>query len=261
MPSFRRVELWHDGPADGALVLLHGFCGRPESWDDVVRALQKDRRIAGLTLPGHSSEARIIPQVGAQGFDDAVDGLARLLRGHGLKRVHLAGYSLGARVALRLMIRYPGMFARATLIGVNPGLEREEERAERRRQDGSWADMLRSQGIARFVEAWERQPVLAIRSAVPGPRLAAHRALRLSHDPIALASALELFSLGLMPSAWPELGRVTLPVRLIAGEHDAKFRAIAERMVGSMPEASLELIRDSGHNVLIEQPEALARAL
>jgi 2-succinyl-6-hydroxy-2,4-cyclohexadiene-1-carboxylate synthase len=217
--------------------------------------------IAAIALPGHFAKSRIAASSDAGAFDGAVDDLKAALSRHGLARIHLAGYSLGARVALRLLVRHAEMIARATLVGVNPGLEGDGERVERARTDQAWTAMLRSQGILRFVEEWERQPLLEALSAVPEARMTARRAIRLSHDPIALAAALELLGLARMPNSWPDLPELDLEVKLIAGEHDVKFRAIGERMVRSMRNAILTVVRSAGHDVPFEQPEALASAL
>ena len=48
-----------------------------------------------------------------------------------------------------------------------------------------------------------------------------------------------------------------MPVTLIAGERDAKFRAIAERMAAALPDATLHVVAGAGHAVQLEQPEAV----
>jgi pimeloyl-ACP methyl ester carboxylesterase len=50
-------------------------------------------------------------------------------------------------------------------------------------------------------------------------------------------------------------------VTLIAGEHDEKFRAIAERMAGSIPDARVVIAPGAGHAVHLETPDVIAEAL
>ena len=52
---------------------------------------------------------------------------------------------------------------------------------------------------------------------------------RLRNTPAGLARALRGLGTGALPSLWERLGELTMPVTLIVGERDAKFRAIAER--------------------------------
>ncbi len=52
-----------------------------------------------------------------------------------------------------------------------------------------------------------------------------------------------------------------MPVVLIAGERDAKFRAIAERMAERIPDAQLVTIPDTGHAAHLERPDLVAAAI
>ena len=110
------------------LVLLHGFTGAPASWDGVRRSLDDAIPVLAPALLGHDGTAGS-PAI--RSFDDEVDRLAGAVRGAGLEGAHLAGYSLGGRVALGLLVRHPGRFAAATLIGAHPGLQDPADRAER----------------------------------------------------------------------------------------------------------------------------------
>jgi 2-succinyl-6-hydroxy-2,4-cyclohexadiene-1-carboxylate synthase len=50
-----------------------------------------------------------------------------------------------------------------------------------------------------------------------------------------------------------------MPVLLVAGEHDAKFRALAERMAAAIgPNARTEEVAGAGHAVPLDQPGACA---
>ena len=61
-----------------------------------------------------------------------------------------------------------------------------------------------------------------------------------------------------MPPLWGRLGELAIPVVLVAGERDAKFRAIAERMAAALPDARVEVVGGAGHAVQLERPEAVA---
>jgi 3-oxoadipate enol-lactonase len=56
-----------------------------------------------------------------------------------------------------------------------------------------------------------------------------------------------------------DLGAVTAPTLVAAGEHDKPdFLAIAERLARELPDARLEVIAGAGHLPPLEQPEATA---
>ena len=52
-----------------------------------------------------------------------------------------------------------------------------------------------------------------------------------------------------------------MPVTLIAGERDAKFRAIADRMAAAIPGARLVVAPGAGHAVHSRRPDAVAAAI
>jgi 2-succinyl-6-hydroxy-2,4-cyclohexadiene-1-carboxylate synthase len=85
--------------------------------------------------------------------------------------------------------------------------------------------------------------------------------VRLSRDPARLARTLRAAGLGVMPAFGRALARVTARVDLLVGERDDKFRELARQLVTSLPRVSLELVADAGHNLLLERPEVVARAI
>jgi 2-succinyl-6-hydroxy-2,4-cyclohexadiene-1-carboxylate synthase len=194
-----------------------------------------------VALPGHRG--------GGEVADDWAGNLAAIAARIGRREV-VVGYSLGARVALGLVAA--GHAARAILISVNPGID-DAERAGRRAGDARWAELARGQGIAAFIDAWQAQPLFATQARAPADRRAARRARRLALDPEQLARSLETMGLAEMPDY---RGAVDDRVALIAGAEDAKFVAIAR----ALP-ARLEVIADSGHDPVLEQPAALSQAI
>lgn len=216
-------------------ILLHGFAGDPAGWDDV--ALDAER----IALPGHPG--------GPPVARDWASNLATIASQIGRCDV-VIGYSLGARVALGLVIG--GHAPRAVLISANPGIA-EHERVARRAGDAAWARLARERGIAAFVEAWEAQPLFATQARAPEGRRAARRARRLALDPEQLARSLEAMGLAEMPDY---RAQVDARIALIAGAADPKYLAIAR----ALP-APLTVIADSGHDPVLEQPAALTRAL
>jgi pimeloyl-ACP methyl ester carboxylesterase len=76
-----------------------------------------------------------------------------------------------------------------------------------------------------------------------------------------LAAALRGLGTGVMPSLWDRLGTLDVPVALVVGERDAKFRAIAERMETALPSASLHVVAGAGHAVHLEAPDAVVELL
>jgi 2-succinyl-6-hydroxy-2,4-cyclohexadiene-1-carboxylate synthase len=249
--------VWGDagGPA---VLLLHGFTGTPAAWTEVAASLPDGVLAVAPWLPGHDGDPGWFT---GDTFDDAVAAVARALVRLHSGRWHVAGYSLGGRVALGLLVRHPGLFVSAVVIGASAGLRSAAERQERRAADARWAEMLREEGMERFVAAWEGLPLFASQRALPPARTAAQRACRRRHHPLGLKRSLEVLGLGEMPDLWPALSEVRVPVRLVAGELDGKFTELAHAMAAELPEASVTIVPRVGHNVVLEAPEAIAGML
>jgi pimeloyl-ACP methyl ester carboxylesterase len=52
-----------------------------------------------------------------------------------------------------------------------------------------------------------------------------------------------------------------MPVELVVGERDAKFRAVAERMAAALPDARVAIVPRAGHAAHLERPDVLAAHL
>ena len=244
------------------VLLLHGFTGAPASWDPVVELLGGDVEVHAPPLLGHDPGTvdELLQSTPASFEEEAFAAFVELTTRFGNAPVHLAGYSLGARVALMMMATAPQRFISATLIGVNPGLADEAERAERRAADAKWTELL-ERGIEPFVEAWERLPRGAAPARRPADTRGAQRAARLGHDPRGLALSLRVTGLGEMPNLRPRLPEIDVPVTLMAGGEDPKFRALAAETAALLPRSRVVVVPDAGHNLLLERPEAVAREL
>ena len=170
-------------------------------------------------------------------------------------RFELGGYSQGGRIALHAAFAMPDRVQRLFLMGASPGLENATARAERRRADETLACAAEASTIEDFVSRWARTPVLADQRPEVRADVMADR-MRNTTD--GLAAALRGLGTGSLPSVWHRLRALSVPVELIVGERDAKFRVTAERMVELLPDARLHIVPDAGHAVHRENPDAVA---
>jgi pimeloyl-ACP methyl ester carboxylesterase len=81
------------------LVLLHGVGHRRQAWDAVVGLLAPDRELILVDLPGHG-ESPPLAAAGRPAVPVMLESVLGLLDELGLDRPHLAGNSLGGRLAL-----------------------------------------------------------------------------------------------------------------------------------------------------------------
>ena len=245
------------------LVLLHGFTGSGETWDALRAALagQAPRLTTiAVDLPGHGRSGA--PDDPARyALDRVADDLARVLDALAVARAAVLGYSMGARAALHVALRHPGRVAALVLESASPGVDDPAERAARRAADGALADAIERDGVAAFVERWERLPLWASQAALPEATRAALRAQRLGNRPRGLANSLRGAGAGAAPPVTGRLGAMGAPALLVAGALDAKYVAIGEAMERAMPRARLVVVPGAGHAVHLERPAAFAEAV
>jgi 2-succinyl-6-hydroxy-2,4-cyclohexadiene-1-carboxylate synthase len=232
------------------LVLLHGFTQTGRSWQAIAHALAGRYRPATPDLPGHGDFAERRPA-----SFTACDAYLRALAD---RPVTLVGYSMGGRVALHAAISLGERVRRLVLIGASPGLADAGERVARAADDAALADRIEAIGIDAFVAEWGAQPLFdgiprGVTDFIDGDRR--------RNTAAGLAAALRGLGTGVMPPLWDRLGELAMPVELVVGERDAKFRAIAERMGERIPDARVHVVPGAGHVAHLEAPDTLVELL
>lgn len=238
-------------------LLLHGFTGSPQSWAPVVTHARLGAPLLVPTLMGHGGDwqGRRLDTL-----EDEITRIVTLVLGAERPRL-VCGYSMGARVALNLLVSHPGLFDAAVLIGVHPGLADEAARIQRRKADSKWIRLLRDEGLAPFVAEWEAQPLFQSQRELPAEARDAQREVRLGHDAEGLARSLEALGLAEMRDVRPELGSLELPIQLVAGSLDFKFCEIARMLAAESDRIDLQIVDGVGHNVVLEAPAQVAAIL
>jgi 2-succinyl-6-hydroxy-2,4-cyclohexadiene-1-carboxylate synthase len=236
------------------LVLLHGFTQTGQAWGPVVDALASLGSPWPIVLPdapGHGGSAGVEADLW-----ETADLLADLVP----DAAFWSGYSMGGRAALHVALAYPQLVERLVLISTSAGIEDTAEREARAAADEALARQLEDVGVGPFLEDWLAQPLFATMTS-------AQAALdqRRANTAAGLASSLRRAGAGAQAPLWDrlaELARRSLPVLVIAGELDARYRGHAERMVAAIgPTASLVVIEGAGHACPLERPAAVASAL
>jgi 2-succinyl-6-hydroxy-2,4-cyclohexadiene-1-carboxylate synthase len=234
-----------------SVVLLHGFSGTGRAWDGVGARLEREGyRPLAPDLPGHGTASECDPPITFASCVSHV--LARAP-----ERFTLCGYSLGGRIALHVALSAPQRVSRLVLVSTSAGIEDAAERAERRRADGQLAAELETMPFGDFIERWRAQPLFAEEPPEVG-RLAREDQRR--NRPVALAAVLRGIGTGEMAPLWDRLGQLRMPVAVVVGERDGKFRELGERMVQLLPDANLAVIA-GGHVLPLENPSAVGQVI
>ncbi|MBA3878043.1 MAG: 2-succinyl-6-hydroxy-2,4-cyclohexadiene-1-carboxylate synthase, partial [Anaerolinea sp.] len=239
-----RWEVRARGSGD-PLLLLHGFTGRGTAWGSHAAAFARSFRTIVVDLPGHG-RTEIHNDLARIGVERTADDLAAILTRLEAVPARVLGYSLGARVALRLAVAHPDVVARLVLESPSAGLASAAERLSRRRADAALADALERDGIEAFVDAWERQPIFAGHAALSTRRAARIRRIRLGNRAAGLATSLRAAGQGAMAPLHDRLRSVRAPTLVIAGGLDTVGRARAEAVAAGVRGARLAIVDGAG---------------
>src|SRR5262249_6294278 len=241
-------EVWGSGPP---LVLVHGFTGSIDTWVPARTLLGSRHRVVAVDLPGHG---RSPAPPRAWRLPDVARAIVTTLDRFDIARAAWLGSSLGGRVALHAAVTQPSRVERLVLESSSPGIADPGERAARAAADEALAARLERDGLAAFVDAWMAQPLFATQRALDPAARARERALRLQHSPAGLAAALRSFGAGAQEPLWDCLPALRMPVLLVTGADDHRYRALAVAMAARVPCARVAVVPEAGHAVHLENP-------
>jgi len=225
------------------LTFIHGFMGLPCDWDD-VRAALTEFETSGV-------EIGLAPD-----WQSSVRQLAKAIPSRSI----LVGYSMGARLALGVATESPEKVAGLIFVSGNPGLETLQAREQRREADERVAARIEVEPLLQFLTDWYRGSVFA---ALPEELRRLEIATKLVRPSSHWPAILRTNSVSQQPNYWPRLKELTMPTLVVAGELDEKYRKIAQRIQQecSSPKLSAKVVRNCGHIVHREQPEAFCKLI
>jgi len=240
------------------VTLLHGFTQSGRSWQEIISKMPAGWMWIVPDLRGHG-ETRTRP--GAPCSMGACLRDLEMLWDHlGVARTHLAGYSMGGRLALHVAAKRPERILSLLTIGAHAGLE-EEAREGRRRGDEALAERIEKDGLEAFVNHWSSLPLFAGLER-RGPAFVAQvRAERMTNHVAGLTCSLRGMGAGVMEPLWSELSNLSFPCTFVAGQLDHGYVTSARRLAATVPDGRVEVVPRAGHTVHQERPEAFARLL
>jgi 2-succinyl-6-hydroxy-2,4-cyclohexadiene-1-carboxylate synthase len=237
------------------LVLVHGFTASAAGWGNHLDIFASwGLRVLALDMLGHGkSDAPGDPA--RYSIEHCQRDILAMLEELGVRKGEaiLLGYSMGGRIAL--YTAFSGFFRALILESASPGLADPNEREQRRMSDEVLAASIEREGIAAFVERWERLPLFASQARLPQEVREKLHTQRLRNSARGLAQSLRGVGTGVQPALHARLPTLHIPVLLIAGELDTKFCAIARQMAQALPQAQLCIVPNAVHTVHLEQPE------
>jgi pimeloyl-ACP methyl ester carboxylesterase len=224
------------------VILLHGAGGNYLSWPPQIRRLS-GQRIFALDLPGHGKSEGMGRHSVSEYAEDVL-GFMKLMK---LRAAVLVGISMGSSIALALAVKYPKKVSGLVLLGGGAKLR-------------VAAAILDSLGNPSMFESAVDMINENCFSADAPPRLKElSRQSMLNMRPSVLLGdfiACEQFDIS------GQLGEIRVPTLIMCGRED-KMTPLkySESLRDSIAGAQLQVVNDSGHMVMAEQPVLVAEEL
>ena len=232
------------------ILLIHGFPFDHLLWRHQVAALTRWRCIAP-DLRGAGAAGAPIP-VDQFSMASYADDLIALLDQSQIDEAVVCGLSMGGYITFELLRRFPQRVRAAILCNTKAAPDTPEAKTGRdalavRAEQGDApvvADALLPKLFARATR--ERQPAI-VREV---------REMILRQPVWGIVGALR--ALRDRPDSTPLLGRIRVPVLVVAGDDDQIAPAVEmEAMARAIPGAKFSLVANAGHLTPLEQPLAL----
>lgn len=249
----------HRGGSGEPLVLIHGVGSHWQVWRPVLAALERERDVIAIDLPGHGGSpplpAGITPTAAA-----LADAVAAFLDDLGVQQPVVGGNSLGGWVALEL-----AKLGRArAVVGVSPaGFFSPGERALSRwhLRTTVWAAAA-APGLVNWLVRRPRGRRLALGGVIGSPEQMpngdAVEMLKNSRESIGFEPTLAAITRDRFTGG----ERVRVPVTLVWGTRDmVLFPWQAKRALDELPDAHLVPIEGGGHVPMWDDPRLIVREL
>lgn len=179
-----------------------------------------------IELPGQGTT----PIDSSLNFDAYVDSLLATIS----PPVHLIGYSMGGRVALKMALKKPEYFTSVTLESVDPGNLGNEELIIKK---------LRDLPFQKFIQYWYNQPLFA---SIDTTKMQKKYFL---HSPENLIKSLRCFSRKNQGNLYDKISPIAHKMHYIAGSLDKKYTSIGRKLKKMYPFIKLSIVENASHNV------------
>lgn len=255
------------------IYLLHGFTGSgldfsllKTSIQSVLSSTLEELNWLCPSLPGHGESSAMDCSI--QGQYDFLNHYietnirqGKLSDSSNEQKNILIAYSMGSRLGLYHATQQTDFWDAIVLIGVNPGIQSDSERALRRESDIKLSESIERNGLPWFLDYWNNLPLIRTQSKASKNFQEAMQKRKQSLDIKGLQNSLVYFGQGTFPDLWDLIPLIRSPFLLINGNLDVKYCEISQKISEIHSEAHCEVIENCGHAPHIESPLATAEAI
>lgn len=235
------------------IVLLHGFAGSANIWKFLFENLNLDFPLIAIDLIGHGKTSS--PNNYEVYTESAqLDQLNKIFIHFNIQEAIFLGYSMGGRLALSYTINYQNKIKGLILESSSPGIEEENIRSKRVKNDLLIAEQIQNNELKVFFSEWYKQPVFSSLRNIPN-KLESLIERKTGNNKIGLINSLKGFSTGNMKSYWKDISKMEIPVLLVCGSLDTKYYEIMQKMNSLISNSTLKVNFGAGHITHLEKPD------
>lgn len=231
-------------------VLVHGYGGVKEDFDDHVDALAHRGQVVTFDLRGHG-DSDAPTDVAAYSLDRLADDVRVVADACDLDSFRLLGHSMGGMVARRLVLGTPDRIEALVLMDTSPG---PVDGLDPALLDYA-ADYALAEGKAALKQllddaaTLDTPAYLKLLEERPGYR--EFQDAKWDSMSVVMWAAMGR-AIAHQPDQLSQLGSVTCPTLVIVGEQDAPFLQASRNMAAEIPGAELAVIPRAGHSPQFE---------
>lgn len=239
------------------LLFLHGFTGSKKTWQPIIEQFPETVRCITVDLLGHGN-TESPKDFKRYEMSEQLKDLHALIQTLNITSFSIVGYSMGGRVALAYALTYPEYVRKLVLESASPGLDIEADRLARIAADNQLAMRLESEGLSSFIDFWQDIPLFQSQKKLDEIKLQAIREERMQQTATGLGNSLKGMGTGRQPSYWSRLNELKMPVTIITGELDEKFKDIGKQMTKQIRNSQHLEVSEAGHAIHVENPVQFA---
>ena len=233
-----------EGGEGPPLLLLPSSAGRANEYQPLIPSLENDFHLFSLDYPGFGKSGAVERIEGTQ---DLADFVLRWMDGIGLRRCHIAGFSLGGWIALSLALSHPERISKLILIATSAG----------KRPD---IPIINPSGMSHreILEKFYYRP--EVKERLARQKLNASEKEELLRSSRALARLVR--HLKLIPEFGLRLQDIQIPTLIAAADRDEAIPLrYQEDLHAGIAGSKQVVFRETGHAIIAERPQELAEAV
>jgi 3-oxoadipate enol-lactonase len=240
-----RVAVEHAGSGEFVL-FMHGIGGNRRNWRDQLPAFAARYHAGAWDARGYGDSD---DYEGPLDFGSYADDAVRVMDHFGVARGHIVGLSMGGRIAMDLVARYPGRVATLTLCDTHKGFAGFSEEKKKAFIAARKEPLISGKEPKDIAEPVARTLV--------GPNASREAFMQLvdSMSRLHKESYIKSIEATVKMDVRTDLGNIRVPTHVVVGSEDRLTTvAMAREMANEIPGAVLTVIDDAGHLVNIEKP-------